>query len=103
MFSGQLVDLIGVEGVIALDVLPALEGALVGLGGVGANGFQGFDIGDAQGGGDAAGNELALVVSALGQFAAMQGHGGYHVDAVKEMTAGHVTHRAASEPVTHAG
>ena len=41
------------QGIIALDVLPAFHGAFMSLGGVGVNGFQGLNIRNVKGIGDA--------------------------------------------------
>ena len=49
VLASQLAGVFFTQCVVALDVMPAFKGAFVGLGGVGANGLQGFNIGYAQG------------------------------------------------------
>ena len=71
MLASQLAGVFFTQCVVALDVMPAFKGAFMGLGGVGANGLQGFNIGYAQGIGDASGQVFALVVAAMGELAAM--------------------------------
>ena len=62
-----------------------------------------LDIWDIECVGNAAGKVLTLVVAALGELAAVQGHGSYHIDAVKETAGRHVGHRACREPPPHSG